>query len=592
MAKRPTNTPITPVVVTAPRTSPTIGGAPAAPHIDPRAVTTAGQVLSPPSVATPNDMNATWGPVPIMTDGMTFREIGQTGLRQFSGWVREEFLQTLVGRQAAQKFREMMDNSPTVGGMLTSIQSTMRKVEWRVLPADDSPAAQEAADFVDSCRTDMSHSWEDLVVENLSMLPFGFAPHEIVYKRRLGKHPGPDPMRPGHDLASSEYNDSKIGWRRLPLRGQDNIIKWFFDENGQVKGMTQQPWVGPLIDIPIEKMLLFRPIYYKNNPEGRSILRNAYVSYYYQKRLQEQEAILFERLGGVPVIKIPGWLIEQAQAGDAAATASVNMYKRIAINLRTDEQMGIVLPSDVYPGANGPSSVEQYKFELVAPQMQRSGINFDATITRYSISILTSVLADFLTLGHEARGTQSLAVSKVDMFFQSIEGYLNSMASVYNRYAIPRLWELNGLDQDLRPSIEPDMAQRVDLDVLSNFVLRLSQAGMPLFPNEELQSYILDAGGLPDVTDDRAMQAAGLLDDQLDTQDQKDQATLDRIQAPPVPPQPGKPSVPGSTPLEKILLASLARRQIRMAGPRFGVSSGAGLTKRKRRTQGHVPHAR
>src|SRR6266536_4872456 len=63
------------------------------------------------------------------------------------------------------------------------------------------------------------------------------------------------------------------------------------------------------------------------------------------------------------------------------------------------------------------------------------------------------------------------------------------------------------------PKIQPELAQRVDLDVLSNFVLRLSQAGMPLFPDEELESYIRDAGGMPDVADERALQVAGMSDE-------------------------------------------------------------------------------
>ena len=552
---------------------------PATPNVDPKAVTTAGQVASPTIDRGPEPNNQSWGAIPMMTDGMTFREVGSSGLRQFSGWVREEFLQSLVGRQGAQKYREMLDNSTTIGALMFSIISTMRKVEWRTLPASDSPQAQEIADFIDTCRDDMSHTWEDLIVENLSMLGYGYAPHELVYKLRNGRTPGPDPTRPGHDLPSSKYDDGKIGWRRIPIRGQDTVIKWYFDSNGQVKGLTQQPWVGPLIDIPIEKLLLFRPTQHKGNPEGRSIIRTAYIAYYYVKRLQEQEAILFERLGGVPLIKVPAALFEQAAAGNAQATATLNAYKRIAINLRTDEQMGLVLPSDVYPAASGgASSAEMFKFELVTPQLRASGINFDPTITRYTISMMTSVLADFLSLGHEARGTQSLAVSKVDMFFQAIEGFLNSMASVYNRYAIPRLLALNGMNLDLAPTIEPDLAQRIDLDVLSNFVLRLSQAGMPLFPNEELQSYILDAGGFPDVEDEGALQAAGLEQEQLDRQDDKDQATLERMQEPPAPPQPGKPSAPGKTPLEKMLLAGLAKRQLRMAGPRFGI-----VTKRRPR---------
>lgn len=541
-----------------------LAGHPPIAPTDPGAAAMSAQVRSPEVGAPSQSINDSWGPMPAMTAGLTFREVGSSGLRQFSGWVREEYLQQLVGRQGAQKYREMMDNSPVVGAILYAIQATMRKVEWRMLPAADTPAAQEAADFADSCRQDMSHTWEDLVGENLSMLPFGYSAHEIVYKRRLGRTPGADPAKPGEDLPRSDYDDGKIGWRRLPMRSQDTVLKWFFDGNGQVKGVTQQPWVGPLVDIPIEKMLLFRPLYYKGNPEGRSILRNAYVPYYYIKRLQEHEAILFERLGGVPCIKIPGHILESAAAGDAQAVATVNAYKSIVVNLRTDEQMGVLLPSDMQPGPNGPSTQPAFSFELVTPQIRASGLDFDKSITRYSNDIMTSVLADFLSLGHQARGTQSLAVSKVDMFFQAIEGTLNATASVYNRFAIPRLFELNGMNEDLRPQLEPDLAQRIDLDVLSNYILRLSQAGMPMFPDDELQGYIRDAAGLPDIQDDRALQAAGLLNEQLDRTDEKDQIVVDNMKNPP------EPAAPMS-PLKKMILASMARRAIRAAGPRYGV---------------------
>jgi len=506
-------------------------------------------------------------------NGLTFREVGTSGLRAFSGWVKEEILYELQGRQGAQKYREMGDNSPTIGGMLFAVQSTMRKVEWRVVPNEDAPQgpAQEAADFVEGCMNDMSHTWSDLMIENLSALQYGYAPHEIVYKRRMGKRP--PKMADGSTPASSDYGDGKIGWRRMPLRGQDTILQWFFDSVGTIKGVRQLPWTGIMRDIPIEKMLLFRPMSYKNNPEGRSILRNAYVPYYYIKRLQEQEAIMGERMGGVPVVKVPLAMIEAARAGNSMAIASMNSFKNLAVNLRIDEQMGVVMPSDFFQGANGPvSGAPQYELMLVTPQGGRgTALNFEAAIGRYSISMLTSVLADFLTLGHEARGTQSLAVTKVDLFFQAVEGFLNNFASVYNKYALTRLWELNRMDFNVIPTIEPDLAQRVDLDVLSNFVLRLSQAGMPLFPNEDLQTFLLDAGGLPDVSDPRALQAAGLLDDQLDMEDEKDQVSLDQMKNPPEPAQPGAKS-PARSNLDKMLLASLARRMIRKAGPRFGIT--------------------
>lgn len=529
-----------------------------------------------------------YGRVPLMTAGMTFSEVGQSGLRAFSGWVREEFLQQLIGRQGASKYREMTDNSPVIGAILFAIKSTMRKVEWRVTPAGEDEAeptgeAKQAADFVESCMDDMSHTWEDLISENLSMLSYGYAPHELCYKQRLGRKPPPDPDNAGRTLPKSKYDDGMIGWRKMPIRGQDTVLKWFFDNHGEILGMTQIPYVGPMVDIPIEKMLLFRPSVHKNNPEGLSILRTAYVPWYYSKRLQEQEAIVGERMGGIPCLYIPGDVFEGAAAGNANDRAALDSYKKIAVNARIDEQMGLLLPSDVWPNpSGGPSTAKKFEFSLITPTGRpMGGFDFDKTIQRYNNMMMTAVLADFLTLGHEARGTQSLALSKVDMFFLAIEGFLNSTAAIYNRHALPKLWELNGFDYETMPQIEPDMAQRVDLDVLSNFVLRMAQAGMPLFPNEDLQNYILDAGGLPDVIDDRALQAAGMSDDQLDLQDEKDQQALENMQ------QPQKPAVPGGSgamsKLDKMLLASIARRAQRLAGPRFGVHTHVHKRKGQRR---------
>lgn len=453
-------------------------------------------------------------PLPTLNAGMSFRDYGSYGLRQYGGWVREEFLPQLVGREAARVYREMLDNSSTVGSMIFAITQAMRKVEWRVEPASDKAEAKAEAEFADSLRLDMSHTWEDFVAEALSMLGYGFSPHEIVYKRRLGRSPrkGADDV----DIPSaSEFSDGRIGWRRLPIRGQDTIIKWFFDPNGQVKGLTQQPWVGTLLDIPIEKLLLFRPTAHKNNPEGRSVLRNAYRAYYFTKRLEEMEAILFERMSGFPVVYVPSSLIESASAIDGSgkstnpqAFQALQAYKKLVTNVRVDEQMGAILPSDVYPGVNGPSNVRMYEFALVTPQNSRGSIDPDKTITRYKIDTLMTLLCDFIQMGHEVRGTNNLAVTKVDMFYGAIEGWLNSIAEVLNRYALPRIWDMNALNRDLMPRYVPDMAQRIDLDGLGTFVANLANAGMPLFPDEELQGYLRDAAGLPELTDPAATTAA------------------------------------------------------------------------------------
>lgn len=434
-----------------------------------------------------------------MNAGLLYRDIGSYGLRSYGGWIREEFLRALQGREAQRVWREMGDNSPVIGAVLFAIQQAMRKVAWRDEAANDTPQAKEAADFAHSLRMDMSSPWEDHVVESLSMLQFGFAPCEIVYKKRLGRKGTPYQVND----ASSAYDDGKIGVRRLPLRGQETILKWFFTPEGQITGLTQQPWTGALIDIPIEKLLLFRPSQHKNNPEGRSILRTAYRPYYFLKRMEELEAVLFERLGGLPLVRVPSALLEAARNADTEAVAALDMYKRLARDVRLDDQMGLVIPSDVYKDAQGsPTAQKMYDFELKTPDRGGTRVDSDKIIQRYNVDILKSVLADFIDLGHQARGTQNLAISKVDMFYTAIEGWLRSMSSVHNRYLLPRVWALNGMDLDQMPQYVPDLPMRIDLDVLGKFILSMSQSGMALFPDRDLENYIRGAAGMPEVLDE------------------------------------------------------------------------------------------
>lgn len=442
---------------------------------------------------------ATYG-APVFNDGMTFKEYGQTGLRQYSGWLREEFLNVLQGRQAARIYREMQDNNATIGAMLFAITQTMRKIQWRVKAANATPEALAEAQFADSLRFDCSHTWQDFITEALSMLGYGYSAFEIVYKRRLGRQP--DAAGSAEETPSSQFDDGRIGVRKLSIRGQDTVIKWFFGTNGEVLGLTQQPFTGQIANIPIEKMLLFRASSHKNNPEGRSILRNSYRSWFFLKRFEEEEAIFYERMSGVPVMMVPQALMDAAASGDTNAQAQVDQYKRLVTNTKIGEQMGLLLPSDAWPNSTGAQSqTRMFEFQLVTPATRGGTIDSDKIISRHRLDMLMSVMADFIALGHASHGTQSLAENKVDMFFQAIEGWISGIAAVVNRYLLPRVWALNGLDPGLMPEYMPDLAQRIDIAALGDFVLKLAQSGMQMFPDPDLENYLRDASGLPDLAD-------------------------------------------------------------------------------------------
>jgi len=268
-----------------------------------------------------------------------------------------------------------------------------------------------------------------------------------------------------------------------------------------VRGVTQQPWAGALIDIPIEKMLLFRPAHHKGNPEGRSVLRNAYRSYFFVKRMS-----------GFPVCYVPSSLIEKAQAPIAAgaqaspdqlrAQQSYQAIKDAVTGVRVNEQMGLVLPGDPFRNPDGTATPHKmFDFQLVTPQRSRGVAETDKMIARYQVNMLMTLICDFLMMGHEVRGTNNLSITRVDKFYAAIEGWLNGIADVLNRYGLTRLWDVNGFSRDLMPSFLPDMPQRLDLDSLGGFIKNIAAAGMPLFPDEELEAFIRDAAGFPLIED-------------------------------------------------------------------------------------------
>lgn len=191
-------------------------------------------------------------------------EIGSSGLITYGGQISEESLRKLAGVRGIKTFAEMRDNDDTVGAILFIIDKLLRNVDWTAEPADESPESKRIADFLDSCTKDMEHSWGDMISEILSMLPFGWSSHEIVYKVRTG-------LETENPSYYSEYDDGMVGWRKLPIRSQETLESWVFNDSGDVVVMNQLPPLGGIRKIPVEKLLLFKTQSYKNNPMGRAL---------------------------------------------------------------------------------------------------------------------------------------------------------------------------------------------------------------------------------------------------------------------------------------------------------------------------------
>lgn len=422
-----------------------------------------------------------------MPKKVEINEKGLTGLNwDTGGYVHEEFLPDLAGRAAIKTYREMSENDPVIGSILFAINMLVRQVTWRV---DENPdGKKEDAEFLHQCMLDMEHSWDDFVSEIFSMLVYGWSIFEVVYKLRNG--------RQKDWRQSSRYSDGKVGWRKFSLRSQDSLDHWVFDNYGDVKGMVQKPPPDyKEIAIPIEKMVLFRTSTYKNNPEGKSMLRSAYRPWFYKKRIEEIEGVGIERdLTGLPFAEVDAAILS-ADATDAEKLL-LSSIQDIVKNVRMDKSAGVIWPKIMDENGNS-----LYDFRLLTSPGARSH-DTGAIIQRYDQRIAQTALADFILLGHENVGSFALSSDKTDIFAVALGAWLDSVEEVLNRFAVVPLMELNGMDTENPPSIKHGDIEKPDITVLSQFIATLTGVGMPLFPDPNLESYLREVAGLPEPSED------------------------------------------------------------------------------------------
>jgi hypothetical protein len=417
--------------------------------------------------------------------------LGVAGDNTYNGQIRaDEFLPELRGKKAIRKYREMRDNDSTIGAVMYATEQVLRDVDLKVMPANDSAEAKKEAEFVESVLDDMDHTLDDHIAESLSNLSYGFAWFEVIYKRRNGPTERSDKKR-------SKYSDGRMGVRKIAIRAPWTISRFDVDQQtGDVKGIYQDgSGYNNSNYIPTRKSLYYRTTTINGDPAGRSILRNAYTSYEYVNNLQSIEAIAVEReLAGIPVARIPAEYL----SGDATATQSgfVNNLQSILRDVKFNEQGYIILPSDTYPDKDGaPTNQKLVDVELMSSSGSRN-IDIDPIVRRYQHDIARSVLSEFLMLGGGNTGSYALSKSKTDLFLRALESYIQAIVDVLNKQLVERLWELNGLNYDLMPTIVAGDVAPHDLREIAAFLRNLNGADINVSDHPEVIQDLMDIAEL------------------------------------------------------------------------------------------------
>lgn len=430
-----------------------------------------------------------------------YSETGAIGLKQINGQVLEESRRELQYPQAARTFKTMSRDA-TIASGLDLFQMMMSRVKWGVhIPQDASEDIKKKALYLKQIQEDMEHSWYAFMKEAVSFYTYGFAPHEIVLRKRLKSN-------------GSKYDDGLVGIRKLPIRSQDTISRAKFSDDGrEFLGFYQDPkgildFYGGFnggkassmdeVFIRKGKLLNFTCDSSRGNPFGTSPLLKCYYAWKYRTKIEEHEAVSLSRdLNGIPRFKIPSEYLSEGASEDKKAAAAA--YMQIGRNIQANEQASVVVPSDRDEKGN-----LIFEFDLVTS----SGSNrFDTNsiIGRYNSIILQSLWADILQMGQSSVGSFSLSDTKRGLVIMAVEDKLMGMQETLKELR-DLLFKQNGwsLEGDL-PYWEYEEVQETDLDILSKAIQRYAATGAIELDREVLNITRQSVGAKPHAIDEEPL---------------------------------------------------------------------------------------
>ena len=374
-------------------------------------------------------------------------EIGRNGLHIIGGKILEECNEELRWPASINTFKQMAKDG-TIAPALSYFETWISETPSNfVAPVGYEDKLKADVEFFNQIKDDMEHSWLAFIKQCISFHRYGFAAHEIVPRRRLNRK-------------GSKYNDGKWGLRKLPLIAQDTVFAWDYDEqyHRDLVGMKQRVgrqtnWndTNPLpyifinnvlvnyVQIPRENFLLFRNNALKNNPEGTSILAGAWRAWKYKIAYEQVESEgAAQEILGFKVLYIP----PEYMTADASESKKLifEEYKKMLANAAVGKNQGFLLPQVIDPNGN-----KQFEFDILSQQGTRS-YDVSKIIARYQQEILTSLFADFLTLGQGGGGSFALSESKSAMTSMIKRSKQREIEDVINHELIPKIYAWNNMD--------------------------------------------------------------------------------------------------------------------------------------------------
>lgn len=407
-------------------------------------------------------------------------EVGNTGLnlKGVSGKVDEDLSKLWKGKKKKDFISEMRANDPYVNAWVNAKNAIALKPDWVVKSKDTTENTEKAKEYAelisDMLFKDMATSFNSFILNSITMAEYGFAVSEIVLKKRLGKTDNPN--------TSSLYEDGLFGIAKLAPRWQNSINKWDIDNNGNIENLYQRgDNFTNDVKIPYKKVLHFVMNGYNGNPEGESVLRGTFVSYYNKKNIERIQRETFERgFSGILDIQVPPRYLSKRNNTPEGMEVRRNL-EAFMKNVKQGKEAGIIRPFS-----------KDFAIELIQGKTG-TGLDPDKMIERYNTEIVMCLLSDSFMGKSKVYQGASGEQTKTKIYKSFIGIILDEIKEQVNKKLIPMIFEINNLDEDLMPYLDYGNLDDLDLQAISWFIQSVAKNCGPLItPTYELNNYLLD----------------------------------------------------------------------------------------------------
>lgn len=405
-------------------------------------------------------------------------EIGTTGigLKGVSGKKEEDISKLWKGKNKKDFISEMRVNDAYVNAWINAKNAIALKPDWCVKPKKtEDEKSKEYAELIRSMLfEDMATPFNSFILNSVTMAEYGFALSEIVLKKRQGRTDNP--------MTSSLYNDGLFGIAKLSPRWQNSISKWDIDDNGNIQNVYQKGDIfGKDVKIPYNKVLHFVMNGYNGNPEGESVLRGTFCSYYNKKNIERIQRETFERgfTGFIDIQVPPRYMSKKYNTPEG-----IDMIRKMddfLKNVKQGKSAGVIRPFS-----------KDFVIELIQGKTG-TGLDPDKMIDRYNTEIVLCLLSDSFMGKSKVYQGASGEQTKTKIYKSFIGIILEEIKEQVNKKLIPLIFEVNNLDKEYMPLLDYGNLDDLDLQAVSWFIQSVAKNCGPLItPTYELNNYLLE----------------------------------------------------------------------------------------------------